>query len=45
MRIQVGAVPPAQEGARSQEPGARIGVIAREARVQAARAVEAAQVF
>ena len=45
VRIQVSAVPPAQEGARRQEPGARIGVIARESRFEVDGAVEAAQVF
>jgi len=45
VRIQVGAVPPAKEGARRQEPGARIGVVAREARFEVDGAVKGAQVF
>ena len=45
VRIQVGAMPPAKEGARGQEPGARIGVVAREARIEVDGAVKGAQVF
>jgi len=45
LRIQVGAMPPAKERARRQEPRARIGVVAREARFEVDGAVKGAQVF
>lgn len=45
VRIQVRAVPTSKEGARRQEPGARIGVVAREARFEVDGAVKGAQVF
>jgi hypothetical protein len=45
VRIQVGAVPAAQACARRKELGARIGVVAREARLEVDAAVQGAQVF